>query len=113
MGPLHRLAMLPGKPRTELVHTFFGAASKFEKNIFPRQWFTETRLWEFEGQRFPVSAHADAMLTKIYGDYMTPPPDGEKGCKVHGVIVDPDRSYEHYLQQQAQMKVTEYARSIR
>ena len=113
MGPLHRLAMLPGKPRTELVHTFFGAASKFEKNIFPRQWFTETRLWEFEGQHFPVSAHADAMLTKIYGDYMTPPPDGEKGCKVHGVIVDPDRSYEHYLQQQAQMKVTEYARSIR
>lgn len=113
MAPVRRLAKLEGKTGTEMVHTFFGAASKFEKNIFPRQWFTETRLWEFEGQLFPVSAHADAMLTKIYGDYMTPPSDAEKGCKVHGVIVDPDRSYEQYLQQQARMKVTEYARSIR
>lgn len=113
MAPVRRLARLGGKPGTEMVHTFFGAASRYEKNIFPRQWFTETRLWEFEGQMFPVSAHADAMLTKIYGDYMTPPSDGEKGCKVHGVIVDPDRSYEQYLQQQAEMKITEYARSIR
>lgn len=113
MAPVRRMAKLEGKPQTELVHTFFGAASKFEKNIFPRQWFTESRMWAFEGQQFPVSAHADAMLTKIYGDYMTPPSEEEKGCKVHGVIVDPDRSYEQYLQQQARMEVTEYARSIR
>ena len=113
MAPVRRMAKLEGKPQTELVHTFFGAASKFEKNIFPRQWFTESRMGAFEGQQFPVSAHADAMLTKIYGDYMTPPAEEEKGCKVHGVIVDPDRSYEQYLQQQARMEVTEYARSIR
>lgn len=113
IGLVHRLACLKSKGDTQQVHTFFGAASKYEKNVFPRQWFEKTVRIPFMDGQFPVSAEADAMLTLIYGDYMTPPPEEEKSCKVHGVIVDPDGSYEQYLQQQKEMKVTEYARSIR
>lgn len=113
MGLVRRIARQDGKTDTRQVHTFFGAASRYEKNVFPRQWFEETVRMPFAGGEFPVPAQADAMLTQIYGDYMTPPADDEKRCKVHGVIVDPDNSYERYLQQQKEMKVTEYARSIR
>lgn len=113
MKPLHKLVRQDGKSETAMVHTFFGAASSYEKNVFPRQWFEQTVRMPFAGGEFPVSAHADAMLTQIYGDYMTLPADAEKRCKVHGVIVDPDNSYEQYLQQQKQMEITEYARSIR
>lgn len=113
MAPLSKLARLDRKPQTRQVHTFFGAASKYEKNVFPRQWFTERTVAEFERQAIPVSAHAKDMLTLIYGDFMTLPPEEERRCKVHGVIVDTACSYEAYLQQQREMKVTEFARSIR
>ena len=110
---MHAIACQKDKGHTAMVHTFFGAASRYEKNVFPRYWFEQSVELPFEGLRVPVSAEYDAMLTAIYGDYMTPPPEEEKRCKVHGVIVDPDCSYEAYLQQQKQMQITEYARSIR
>lgn len=113
MAPVAKLARLDKKTQTQKVHTFFGAASRFEKNVFPREWFTERTVVDFEGRAVPVSAHAHEMLTLIYGDYMTQPPEEERRCKVHGVIVDTQRSYEYYLQQQRDMKVTEFARSIR
>lgn len=113
LGLMRRLARQDGKADTAMVHTFFGAASRYEKNIFPRRWFEQTVELPFEGLSVPVAAEYDAMLTAIYGDYRTEPPEEEKRCKVHGVIVDPERSYEQYLDRQKQMKVTEYARSIR
>ena len=113
MGPMLGLVRMDKKKNTRQVHSFFGAASRYEKNVFPREWFQERREVRFEGGRFPVSAHVHEMLALIYGDYMTQPPEEERRCKVHGVIVDTQRSYEHYLQQQKDMKVTEFARSIR
>ena len=113
LAPVHRLAKLEKKRNTRWVHTFFGAASRYEKNVFPRQWFTDRVLADFEGRTIPVSAFAHEMLELIYGDYMTEPPEEERQCKVHGVIVDTQNSYEHYLQQQRELKVTQFARSIR
>lgn len=113
MAPLHRLARLGKKRDTRYVHTFFGAASRYEKNVFPRQWFEQRTMANFEGMSVPVSDFSHEMLTRIYGDYMTQPPEEERQCKVHGMIVDTEQSYEHYLQQQRDMKVTQFARSIR
>lgn len=113
MAPMVKLARLDKKTQTRQVHTFFAAASRYEKNVFPRAWLTERTMVDFEGKSVPISAHAREMLTLIYGDYLTLPPEEERRCKVHGVIVDTERSYEAYLQQQKEMKVTEFARSIR
>ena len=113
MKPVYKLARQDKKRDTQMVHTFFGAASRYDKNIFPRRWFEERAEVNFAGRSCPISADYDAMLTQIYGDYMVLPAEEEKRCKVHGVIVDPDNSYERYLDEQKQMKVTEYARSIR
>lgn len=113
MGVVRRMTRLDKKANTRAVHTFFSAASRYEKNVFPREWFQQRTMVNFEGMTVPVSAHSHTMLERIYGDYMTLPPEEDRRCKVHGVIVDTERSYEGYLQQQREMKVTEYARSIR
>ena len=95
------------------MHTFFAAASKYEKNVFDRKYFTERVEATFEGMSFPVSAHNHDLLTKIYGDYMSLPSAEEIEEKIHGVIVDTKRSYENYLDEQKKMKITRFARSIR
>lgn len=97
----------------QMVHTFFGGASKYEKNIYPRVWFSETSTMQFENHPFPVSAHYPELLTQLYGDYMVPPPPGERQCKVHAEIVDLEHSYEEYWEIQQKMKFKDYTRSIR
>lgn len=111
--PIKRLVQLPGHSETKMVHSFFSAASKYEKNVFPRSWLQETVSLEFEGQSFPVSAHYEELLHRLYGDYMTLPSEEERACKIHGVIVDLEHSYEMYRDLLSQQNFTEYSRSIR
>lgn len=39
--------------------------------------------WDFEGYKMPVPSGYDAILTRIYGDYMTPPPEDKRIVKHH------------------------------
>ncbi len=96
-----------------MVHTFFGGASKYEKNIYPRAWLSETIEIPFENHIFPVSAHYHELLTQLYGAYMVPPPEEERQCKVHAEFVDLDHSYEDYWEMQQTMEFQDYTRSIR
>lgn len=95
------------------VHTFLGAASKFEKNIFPRKWFEDVICLPFEDGEYPVSAYYDELLTALYGDYMTPLPGEKRGCKVHAEFVDVNNPYTHYRQWHRNKVFSEYTRSIR
>lgn len=110
---MSKIARLESKTGSGMVHTFFAASSKYKKNIFPREWFTETVDMNFEDGKYPVSRHYDKLLTQLYGDYMTEPPENERGCKVHGEIVDIENSYEKYVGIQKGMDFQEYTRSIR
>lgn len=116
--------LIPGKPMqrycqnrrrndSKMVHSFFAAASRYEKNIYPRQWFTQMTEMDFEGRKFSISACYDEMLTRIYGDYMTLPSEADRACKRHGEIVDLEHSYEMYLEKQKTMKFKGHSRSIR
>lgn len=98
---------------SQMVHTFFGASSKYEKSIFPREWFTETEMHSFEEGHYPVSVHYHELLTTLYGDYMIPTPENKRGCKVHGEIVDLEHSYESYFDIVRTLQFREYSRSIR
>ena len=95
------------------VHTFLGAASKFEKNVFPREWFEEIIWLPFENGEYPVSAHYDELLTVLYGDYMTPLPEEKRGSKVHAEFVDVNNPYTCYREWHRNMVFSEYTRSIR
>ena len=98
---------------TALVHSFFAATSKYKHGVYPREWFTETIPVVFEGREFPISAHHDALLTRLYGDYMTLPSEDDKLLKVHAILVDVDKNYTEYEHYRNGMKFHQHTRSIR
>lgn len=98
---------------TKCVHTFFAAARSYQKNVFPREWFEESILLPFNGAEAPVTKEYHALLTRLYGDYMIPLPESQRGRKVHAEIVDLEHSYEMYQHIQKDMSFSEYTRSIR
>lgn len=113
IAPFRHFAQGPRRKNTFRVHSFFGASHSYEKSVFPREWFTETEQNIFEGDYYPVSCHSDALLTTLYGDYMTASPPDEREKKVHAVLVDTDHSYEMYLDWQSRQQYDVYTRSIR
>ena len=48
---------------------------------FDMALFEETVPLMFEGRTMPVMAGYDAYLRRLYGDYMTPPPEANRGSK--------------------------------
>ena len=44
---------------------------------FEKEWFNSKKL-EFEGELFNCPCAYDKVLKKIYGDYMTPPPERDR-----------------------------------
>ena len=111
--PLWKLVIRRNGGDSAWVHTFFGGASKYEKNIYPRAWFTETVQLPFGDGAFPVSARYDELLTAMYGAYMVMPPEEERGCKVHAELVDVERSYTEYRDWYRTARFKEFSRSIR
>lgn len=102
-----------GREDSTMVHSFFAAASGFEKNVFPRKYFTETVKMPFEDGQYPVSRHYDALLKQLYGDYMILPPEDQRAMKQHAILIDLERSYEEYRHYRDGMRFDVYTRSIR
>lgn len=98
---------------SHMVHSFFGASSRYAKSIYPREWFTNTVDMPFENSVFPVSAQFDELLTTLYGDYMTLPSPEQRKSKQHVALLDLDCPYTAYLAEQKDMCIDTYTRSIR
>lgn len=56
-----------------------------KKDIFPAAFFTDIVDGCFEGHTVKIPAHYDALMKKIYGNYMQLPPE-EKRCSVHDLL---------------------------
>lgn len=95
------------------VHVFFGASSRYQKSIFPREWLSCVTKGTFEKGEYPISVHSSEILTVMYGNYLTPTPPSQRGKKVHAEIVDLEHSYKKYLGIQKKMTFREHSRSIR
>lgn len=67
----------------------------------------------FADTQFPVSSHYEELLTELYGDYLRIPTPEERKRKEHAAIIDTERSYKEYLDEQQKMKIDVYTRSIR
>lgn len=111
--PFAAIVKLHSRKNTKMVHSFFGASSKYEKSVYKREWISDTVNMQFEDGSFPVSKHYDALLTTLYGDYMTPLPEKDRVCKVHAEIADIEKSYTEYVDIQKNIEFKDYSRSIR
>ncbi len=111
--PLYRFCIRKKDAASKMVHSFFAAARKYGKNIYPREWMTELKELPFESGAFPVSAHYDELLKKLYGDYTVLPKPEERVCKQHAAILDLNRPYTEYIEAQSEMIFDNYTRSIR
>lgn len=91
-GPFLALCRLRSRPGSRWVHSFLGGSSRYRKSVYPRIWFTETAALPFEGALYPVSAYADQLLTRLYGDYSILPTPEQQARKRHAVWFDPEHS---------------------
>lgn len=48
------------------------------KGVFPKEWFAETADVPFEGRTFKAPGNYDAVLTRLYGNYMQLPPEKDR-----------------------------------
>lgn len=102
-----------GTDKSGYVHTFFGGASSYSKNVYPREYFATVETMPFENGEFSVSTHSHELLKILYGDYMQLPPPEERRIKQHAVLVDLENSYEIYREYQKELTFEVLTRSIR
>lgn len=98
--------------KTSYVHSFLGAASKYQKNIYERKWFEQSELLPFRGSAFSAPSQYDMLLRTLYGDYMQPPEE-EAEYKTHAILVNLKKSYECYENYRDGMKFDILTQSIR
>lgn len=113
MKIFRKIAMLKGKETSRLVHAFFGSTRTDKKSVFEREWITSVENHQFNDSQFLISSYYDKLLTRMYGDYMTLPPEEERKCKVHAILVDTEKNYTEYEHYRDGMKFEVYTRSIR
>jgi lipopolysaccharide cholinephosphotransferase len=56
----------------------FGSHYSFKKQVQPKEWWAEGTSLPFEGKEYIVPKEYDKILTKLYGDYMTPLPENKR-----------------------------------
>ena len=57
---------------------------KFDSEVKPSKLFNDTTEHVFEKEKFKIPSEYDEILTRSYGDYMTPPPIDKR--RIHGII---------------------------
>lgn len=55
-----------------------GGHHGYPRETYQPEWFRETVGLEFEGHIFPAPVGWDALLTNMYGGYLTPPPEEDR-----------------------------------
>lgn len=112
MKPFHSFAMGAKRESSPYVHTFLACTSNIKKGVYRREWFTDTMEMDFEDRKVPLSAHYDALLTTMYGDYMRLPSEEERKVKEHAILIDTERNYTEYEHYRDGMKFDVFTRNI-
>ena len=86
------------KPSQRFDYCYYLWGSKNITARFISDLFDELCEVEFEGHMFPAPKRWDEYLTKVYGDYMTPPPPEKRTGGCHTIsIVDLDNDYSKHM----------------
>ena len=71
-------------------------ATEFKDYIFPRDWYGTPVMHRFETTEAPLPEKYHDMLTSMFGDYMTPPPEDSR----QGAGGFPCGAYKDYVMEQ-------------
>lgn len=108
----HRIVQGP-RDAGMYVHCFLGGASKISRSVFRTECFSEYMRMPFENACFSVPVQYDEVLKVLYSDYWKIPPEEDRKCKEHAILVDLTQSYEFYKSYRDGMKFHVHTRSIR
>lgn len=67
-----------------------------KREIMPFEWYGEGVDLEFEGILVKAPSKYHELLTNVYGDYMTPPPEDKRVAHHYNEVIDLSNSYEKY-----------------
>lgn len=82
---------------SDKLANFSGAWGK--KEVVPKEWYGDGVMLEFEGVSVRAPLEYGKWLTRVYGDYMTLPPE-DKRCGHHYTEkVDFEKTYKEYLKE--------------
>ena len=81
-------------PKSDLIFNAYGAY--FDKSIMPAEWYGNGKKVPFEDVEVLIPEDYDKYLTRLYGDYMTPPPKAERNGH-YTDIIDLDKPYTEYM----------------
>lgn len=76
LSTLDRIARLFPYERSSWVNHSMSSRMPY---IFPKEWYEPGKWYEFENTRAYGPSNSDGILTQLYGDYMQPPSEEEKG----------------------------------
>ena len=77
------------------IANFSGVWGK--KEVMPKQVYGAGTKGTFEGLSVTLPANPDEYLTRLYGDYMTPPPPEKRVSHHYCDVIDLDTSYTTYV----------------
>lgn len=98
--PLKRLNMARLKTLEEKLSTQSGDKYIVYDNIYSdakvlydKELFSGVQVADFEGLKVPLPSGNDALLTQIYGDYMTPPPEDKRTSGHQSYYINVEERY--------------------
>ena len=72
------ISLLPAKICSGKRVCSVGGVHGYPAEAFQTSWYNKTVFISFEGEEFPAPGEWDAVLTNMYGDYLTPPDEEDR-----------------------------------
>lgn len=90
-----REELLKSVPKSALIKNYSGAWGK--KEISPNEWFSTGIMLSFEGLAVRGPRNYHEYLTRVYGDYMQLPPEGDRRGHHYCELLDFEKGYTYYV----------------
>ena len=65
--------------------------------VYEKSWFDRTVDLEYEGLPFPAPCEHHKVLTQLFGEYMSPPPEDKRVSHHGATLIDLELPYQEAI----------------